>query len=283
MKLRNVIVLLLLALSFSGCDPRVDLENIETKKLLSVNCFISPQDTVHTVYLFHAMELGSVADPESALVKNAEVILTDGESSDTLQFNGNNSRYEATPKNLIIEPLETYSLIISTQTGINLRASCTVPPDPVLPKISGSQMNDDYLFQVDWANPFKHTYFVLSAIAEGTYKFNSPWGLQDSQLSAQLDKYSFPSDRQREFNSDSGIIRSAFLSEDPKVTIFLRNIDEDMFKYLKSFREYDNWILNSSGNHIPNFQDPQPIYSNIQNAVGIFAAYNTISVKMEIK
>ena len=265
--------------ALSSCDSGVETENISAEDLYSVSSFISPQDTVFRVYLYHGKAIGTIDNPDFALVDNAEVIITDGIlQSDTLQFNS--EHYEGEIKNVEIEALKTYFLKIRLATGGTLEASCTVPPTPEIPQVTGERTNDDYLFQVSWNNPEGFQYFILAPFGEGFYESTTPAGTRKEQITARLlDDIRFPSDDQSSFNIYEGIVSRAYLAENPAVTIYLRNVEESLYKYFETYYDFEEWDNNNEGNLFPNFREPQPVFSNIEGGVGIFAGHNQSVVR----
>lgn len=259
-----------------SCNSGVELENIPTEDLYSVSSFISPQDTLFRVYLFHANAIGTIDNPALALVTDAEVVITDGVLQfDTLLFNKDTDRYEARKKNVAVESLKTYFLKIKLIKGRNLEASCTIPPVPGIPEVTGARENDDYLFQVSWNNPTSFKYFVLIPFGEGFYERTTPLGTRKEQITARLlDDIRFPSDDQAAFNAYEGIVSRAYLADNPRLTIYLRNVEANLYEYFKTYQYFDGWDINNEGNLFPNFRDPEPVFSNIEGGVGIFAGYN---------
>lgn len=279
----SCIIYVISIVTLLSCESGVEFENIPTKNLLSVSSFISPQDTVFTAYLYSARELGSISNRDSSVVKDAIVIISDEITSDTLVYQSKTKRYEIKRKNLTILPLHTYFLTVLTSAGEVLNASCIIPPTPLIPIIEGEKKDNDFLFSVKWNNPFDYKYFTLIASAEGTYEFTYPWGTQTEQLSANfIDDLIFPSDGQSMTNIYVGIVPFAYTADSPKLKITLRNVENNIFKYLESYRKYQNWDANNSGNLFPNFQEPKPIFTNITAGVGIFAGYNQSFVEVDI-
>lgn len=186
----------------------------------------SPQDTVLQVYLFQGSDLGTTANADSSLVKDAQVIISDGNAADTLMFNSNTRRYEGRKKNPSIEPLRTYFLVIQTAAGKVLKASCSIPPAPPIPQITGYREQNDYFFKVSWSNPTGFKYFSLTPFALGTIEVNSIPSRSVPLNARLLDDVSFPSDEQRNLNSYQGIVPQAYAADNPKLRIILRHIEK---------------------------------------------------------
>jgi hypothetical protein len=121
----------------------------------------------------------------------------------------------------------------------------------------------------------------LSSVATGTYEVTNPRGTFTASLISQLDKGSFIMAKQNDNNSETGVVTNAYLSTEPGLNILLRNIDLNMYMFYDTYGEFDDWNSNT-GNLIPNFRDPKPIYSNIIGGVGVFGAYNVNIKDFEI-
>ncbi|MBX2893794.1 MAG: DUF4249 family protein [Cyclobacteriaceae bacterium] len=282
MKSYKILIIIAFGL-ITGCDSGVELENIPTEDLFSVSSFISPQDTLLTAYVYHARGLGQLDNPDLALVKDSVVIISDTNTADTLKHNEEIRRYQIEPKNIILKESSQYFLAVITPTGRLLKATCIIPPRPELPSIAGWRESDDYRFTIHWDNPSAHRYFTLVTFGEGNYEYTYPWGTITEQVIARLlDDIQFPSDAQQDYNEYEGIAIRAFLSSSPKLVVSLRNVESNLYKYFKSYRAYDDWNANNTDSLFPNFQQPAPVFSNIDNGVGIFAGYNSISLRIKL-
>jgi hypothetical protein len=268
---------------FTSCDSGVEIENIPMEQLYSVSAFISPQDTLFRAYVFYGKAIGELDNPEIAVVENAEVIITDGLNADTLKFNTELDRYEGKKRNVDVRALNKYFLKITLPEGRELHSSCIIPPAPELPLVEGEISNDDYLFEVSWNNPSRFQYFVLMPFGEGYYELNTPAGSRKEQVTARLlDDVRFPSNEQLSFNSYEGIVGKAGVAEKPTLTIYLRNVSKELYEYFHTYNAYLEWDANNDGSMFPNLRQPQPVFSNIENGVGIFGGYNQVTVRNEI-
>ena len=276
-------------ISLLACDLKVEDNNISLEKLISVTCFISPQDSVFTAYVFRASPLGSTIWYDSAAVKDALVTVSDGHRQDTLYLASENRpvsyktiyRYEGKKKNVIVSTGETYFLSVTMTTGEAATGSCTIPPAPGAPVISGTREDVDYRFAIRWTNPSWHPYFVLVLDAEGAYDNPYPRGAAKYEIHPNLLEFmQFPSDDQVGENHHDAILRNAYLADNPLLKVYVRNIDEASFRYLRSFQDYEEWNSNHHGNIFPNFREVRRIYSNIQGGTGLFGGYNQSAVEI---
>lgn len=284
--MRRVPILLLLV-SLMGCDPNVDIENIAPNKLLLVTCFISPQDTIFRAYVFRASMIGTTVKEDSAAVKDALVTISDGVDFDTLYLSftthpisGLKSyKYVGNKKNVMVKTSSTYFLNVQTPSGEGIQAVCTIPLEPEIPIITGSQENEDYNFFVNWTNPALYKYFILVLDADGSYpNANGEHELQPSLVEDIL----FPSDQQVIDNSYEAVLPYAYIAVNPVLKVTVRNIDEGLFYYFKSYQRYEEWDANNSGNFFPNFQSMPLLYSNIIGGVGVFGGYNDNTIEVDL-
>ena len=272
-----------------GCDSGVEMEDLLVDNLVSVTSVISPQDTLLVAYLYSAQPLGQIAFEDSALIKDAQVIIHDGKAGDTLSYNALSKRYEAERNYLNIVPSGEYFLSIKTKEGSTIQGSCIIPSSPEMPKISGEYQGDDYYFEVEWRNPSNHRFYTFFALGNGFYEsdvydeLDPQFAPRYLQIDAQLtDDTLYPSDGQQENNSVRGIVYSAKIADNPTLLITLRNIDEPLYNYLDTYRDYSDWAANNEGSLFPNFQDFRPIYSNIENGLGVFAGSNQVTKKIQL-
>lgn len=277
------LLLLLQLTALLSCDSGVITDNISIEDLYSVNSFISPQDTLFTVHVHRALSYGNIDNPDLAIVKNALVIISDHKTADTLHYNEGLKRYQAKPKNILLKEYQKYFLSVLTASGLEMKSSCIIPPNPMVPELSGYRLENDYHVTIRWNNPSSFPYFTLVLFGEGYYEYTYPWGTVTEQIKANLtEDLFFPSSNQTEYNEYYGIVSRAFLAHNPQLTVSLRNIEANMFTYFEDYREFSEWDANNIGTLFPNFKQPSPVFSNIENGVGIFAAYNSVNKKIEI-
>ena len=149
----------------------------------------------------------------------------------------------------------TYSLVVQTPSGEKVSAICTIPPEPGAPAVSGVKENDDFRFSITWSNPLIYKYFILILDAVGSYENPYPGGSGKIDLqSSLLEDIKFPSDKQVLNNSYEAVVPFAFLASNPALKVSIRNIDDGLFKYFKTYQRYQQWDDNNSGNLFPSFQ-----------------------------
>lgn len=272
-----------------NCDPNVELENITAENLISISCFISPQDSVLTAYLYNASPMGSTIKPDSAAVKDAQVTISDGQNYDTLVLtyevdsstNRRFYKYTGTPKHLRILADSPYWLDVKTSTGIHATAFCTIPPALGSVTIDGHRVDDDYAFSATWTNPSLHKYFLLVLDATGSYV--NPYGGRIDLKPSLVEEIIFPDNHQVLSNHYDGIVPYAFDADTAFLRISVKNVDQSLYEYFRSYRQYENWDAQNSGSIFPNFKDVPLIYSNIDGGVGIFGGFNSSSTMIQIQ
>lgn len=268
-------------LALFGCDTGVEEDLISVDNLFAVSSFISPEDSLLTLYLYKAQKPGQFPRVDSALVTNAEVVISDeADRADTLQYVPENERYEAVPNNLTIEPLKTYFLKITIPLHQTLEAYCTIPPEPDPYEMTGYREEDHYYFDVSWKDSGNINFFVLSVNARGTFELDTPSGIYEGNLSPRLlDEIEFPLRVQNSFYAYQGIVPYVYKAENAELTVSLMSIDEALYLYFKSYQQYYHWAANNS-DPFPSFLEVKPIYSNIEGGVGIFGGRNQRIVKI---
>lgn len=287
----RLVLLLTIILQLIACDPNVEIENIATDNLLSVTCFISPQDSIFKAYVFRASRIGSTIKEDSAAVKDALVTISNGSKSDTLilsfdlhPISGKRMyKYSAKRKNVVVNISSAYFLNVQTASGEKVSAMCTIPIEPGEPTVSGAKEYNDYKFFITWSNPTLYKYFILILDADGSYPNPYPNGTGEIELQPSLlEDIKFPSDKQISNNSYEATLPYAFLANNPVLKVSVQNIDENLFKYFKSYQRYQQWDDNNSGNLFPSFQEVPLIYSNIIGGVGVFGGYNKSSIEIKL-
>lgn len=268
---------------FLTCKTGVETDNLDPQNLYAVTSFISPQDSIIKVYLFRGRPLGVMLRADSALVTNAIVQIKSIDGNIDFSFNFDEYRYEALNlgKNKIKAGQE-YNLSIKTKDGVLINGKCLVPAfAPKIGKITGAFINNDYEFSVSMSTEKNSQYVYYQQDMKFSRKLtigvDRPY-LQFSDRDFVFPKEILPS-------SDlvtNGIIRNAKGTEYCNLIVTVSNLESSMFRYLKSYNNYNNWAINTGG-LLPNFNEPQPIYSNLTGGIGIFAGFNQVEYMQKVK
>jgi hypothetical protein len=273
MKTNCKVYFLIFSFLLFNCDPNVIDKTFDQDNLISVTSFISPQDTVLMAHVYYGQKLGTNMNLESAVVDDALVTVGDSQTMDTLIFNVEKLRYEAPPEHLVVEANKKYRLNVRLSDGRSLTSECIIPAFPENPILNGDRDGNNFQFKASWSSFDNYPYYILSTRATGTYEITNPRGTFTVSLLSVLDEGSFIVDKQKEHNARNGNVSNAYLSTNPGLKIYLRNVDHNMYSFYKTLIELDEWNSNT-GNLIPNFREPQSVYSNIIGGAGVFGGYN---------
>lgn len=277
--MRYYILIGLLLAGLWGCDSGVEVERIAANQLISVSSFISPQDSIVRVYVFKGRDLGSSARADSSVLRDAQVTISDGNKSVVLPYNTSLRSYVVDNKTLKITASKQYQLRVKAG-NIVCTASCKIPENPIAPIISQSRENDDFTGVLSWPATETARYFTLSYDLRDVI-FRPQLGNTTGPYTGFLSSTLF--DRQKQDSEEFEIrVFNAFKADKVSLRVVYQVIDEPTFNYLKTYRDFDNWRINSDG-FIPNLREPQAVFSNIQGGVGIFGGYNQATLLFKIR
>ena len=304
---------LFFSIALSSCESLVttlpDDKLPKTESKLVVQSFISPQATATVVVVTESEPLFSTSNSGVSVIKNALVKISDGSKEAVIPFDSLSNLYSIAKERFTIVAGKTYSVTVSDGKR-NVSATCKVPAslasmtDYAIDTISQNNgfTNDTILnLKMKWQDiPSEVNYYRVRASANIEYsvrevdnagawterrvrnRINFRWedtiGRNDFQSDANLDGAIF--------TSPSGRITlpSASLYTDPKtnstktfyprnkiinVIMEVSNSDEAYYKYHRS--------LETSGNDNP-FTEPSLVFTNVNNGLGCFAAYNTAQI-----
>lgn len=273
------------AFMLCGCDTGVQVEDIPPERLLAISSFVSPQDSLIVVYVYKGQKVGSIIKSDSARIRDAAVTVSNGSKQVNLLYNDSTKRYEAENLFRNSEPGTILSLEVIAPEQLTAYATAIIPPKPNEVSVKGTRVGKDYLFSVIWENPSSYKFYNVWADVEG--EIRSSIGIFPLITSIDIpdNSFYFPSDKQASGrNSETGIVNSAYDATSERVVLIVTvaNVDDTFFKFYKSFREYQTWLANTSDN-LPNFKESVPIYSNVRNGTGYFAAYNSSKKTVRIK
>ncbi|TAL57825.1 MAG: DUF4249 domain-containing protein [Bacteroidetes bacterium] len=263
----------------AGCEKTVD--NIKlptTAPKLVVGCFISPQDSWITVTLTRSNPIfGPGHNNTNTLpVEDASVIISDGTNTASIPFNSLSQQYEMQTSTFPIISGQTYSLTVSTPTGENVSANCTVPASII------SALTVDF---TDTASNLKKTtvkwqdipneinyYRVVGQIVSiytpspGDTIFNDMYSISNATAY---------NDHEKDGNELYAKLEGSYYegSEYSLVAydFYLLHIDGEYYNYQNSLDHYT---------YGDPFSEPIPLYTNIRGGLGVFAAYQKLYVRL---
>jgi hypothetical protein len=257
---------------------------------------------------------------DSKIIEDAKVVLSDGKSSTILKFNPTSFYYSTT--NFKIMAGKTYKLTVEALNQ-TVEATTTVPIHKTpIEKLSIEKYFEvtNSFFGKDTAQGFTLN-FEWKDIADvnnyykvwGELKYQSevPTGKRDSLVYKIRTSYGYL-DLNNDFSGDSRyfvdlakdgqyfkVLNARLLFRDSfscfgnnfdrdcfphriiensaqNFTIEVSNITMELYEYQKSLRNFNRTADNP-------FAEPSPVYSNIKNGLGIFAAFNSTVIKENLK
>lgn len=287
--MRNTVFLLLTtgaAALLAACNPGVEAGFTEPRNLVAVSSFLSPQDSILTVYLYRGQPLGRVVPPTEAAEKTATVEISDGEKTVALAYQPARFRYERPAADLGIFAGKTYFIKVKTADGITLTSRCVVPSAASGLRVEGAMQHQDFEFEAHWVAPPDSPFALLFFSTPQEANSQRPLSYGSVRLDVPGSRFvigSWMTDRQRGgANTIAGRVLSAGQATSVSLKMEVLNLDEPLHRYTTDHRDLATWNNNTDG-FIPTFREPKAIYSNVEGGIGIFAAYNRSVAVVKIK
>jgi len=266
-------------ISLVSCEDRLeDVEPPSFVEKLVVTSFISPADTVLYVSLQKNRPVfGELTYPLS--IETADVVLSDGSHSISL-VNTGPGEFSIPVRLFPITDGKHYTLSVKTPDGLIASAECDVPFSRNLTVSSeyiNSGMYSNYRCKIkvmDFAG--EKNYYKVTAY-QVLYRRSSGKFGQMSEIVIDKPIFSDAGNDGKElvtltsqFNYNYGTdVDSAFI----KVSIL--NTDYQFYKYHVSLSSYNEGS--------DPFSEVTPVYSNINNGLGVFCAYTQNIYKFRLK
>lgn len=286
MKINNIFsyFLIFAVFFFFACEKETELEIPRPKQKLVVNSILRANEAID-VYVGKS---NFVLDANLIYITDAQVIITNNNNQDTIPFAGNGFYSTET---VICKENNTYSIEIITKEFEKAIATTHVPATA---KFSNYSLNHDagigregfrnkvltvsipdnsetrnyYMLMLEWHS--------LDTIPVQGFVHNNEWYSYSPIIIAEgdEDEYVFSDIL---FNGKLAEIPMNFHLVDYEIHYDLRycmkcyliTISEDYYKYHKSYM-----LLQESEDNIWQMNSPPQLYSNIDNAFGIFSALN---------
>ncbi len=257
---------------------------------------------------------------DSQIIENAIVSLSDGETTVLLKYVPEHRFYSV--QNFEIKAGKTYGLVVETAAG-KVEASTTVPLQAttienftiekyfeVSNTFFGKDTAQGFTVNFDWKDiPNQNNYYrvwgelkYMSEIPSGTrdslvYKLNTSYGYLDLNNDFTGDSRYFTDaakDGQyfkilnakllfRDYftcfgnNFERDCFRHRIVANSAQnFTIEVANISKELYDYQQSLRSFNRTEENP-------FAEPTPVFSNIKNGLGIFAAYHPTIIKQDLR
>ncbi len=152
MKVKNILLSLLVIITFTSCEQTVTNVELPYKEQLVISCIMNNGDLVDSVVITRTLPPLEIYDINKAMVKDAKVIIFDGTKNHELSFD--NGYYKS--KNLIAEAGKTYTLTVEWK-GKKATASTFVPYPIVIPEIKWDVKESSDM----WGNWFEVTIYSM--------------------------------------------------------------------------------------------------------------------------
>jgi hypothetical protein len=285
MKTIYSIIIVLLTLSSISCEKELKLDEELTNPKIVVNSLYSANDTLKV----HLSESRSVLQDDYKPLPNIENatvnLFSNGTEVGTLthQSDGNyilNSPFPVAG--------QSYELEVKHPTLDDVTSESTCPSLIQITSIDTSRIQNDFKLAITIQDdPAETNYYSIRIMNTFTTEYESSPGV------FQIDTITYPAwictkDINSETNADplgeicqdelffndinfNGSTHQFNVSVDiyqgEKLTVYIKSINESLFKYNKSFQLYQE----NNGNP---FGEPVQVYSNIENGIGIFSGYS---------
>ncbi len=268
----NILIVLMLLLLCASCTERMNLELKNTDPRLVVEGFITTDTLVHYVRLSQSGDFFS--DKQMYGVKDANVSISDGINTITLQESQNVPGYYITPSDFCGVAGRTYSLKIENidinADGVNEIYTAESYLNPVTQVDSIRLEYEDH-----WELWKVLLYADEPADIDNYYMFSLI--INDSLYTDQLTEVSIADDRFINGNYANGVwVHSIFDNDETldlipgdTVTLQMSGITKELYDYILA-------LQNETGINVPLFSGPPAnLPGNISNgALGFFRAYS---------
>ena len=259
----------IILLFLPGCsrEKEVFLGNRSLPKKLVVQSFISPQDSVLTVTVRFSEALTRIISTNEGyadMVENAVVIISgNGNQHYPLTFK-KNVGYISVPNLIPVMPDSTYFLVVTTPDGYHAESSCRVPLKNVDSASIVLKEIRDKLYDLSWNNVDTgyQYYCIINNIVyvEGNQppRFDNVktwYGISNNNFSGRISM------------KNIGLSTKKYLSRGYEADLWICNTDFNFYEFTRTLLQQEHDNQNPFG-------EPLPVYTNIKNGFGVFAALN---------
>ena len=261
----------------------VKLPDFEQKLVLAA--FISPDLKSNEISIgYTKYDFGNISAPE--LPGKVSAVISDGTNEvriDTMLIDSNYFNNRIRIRDIPISDGKSYKIKVENEKGLTAEASCTIP------------VRRDFHIEVDTSvllssNPWSGEKYSTTTAKISITDF--PGESNYFRLVFSVNGIQFVTPVEDVVISDKGrdgekivlqsitfypvTINSTYKTDSAFLRIYLLNTNKAYYDYHKSF------YTTTMGNTGP-FTEPSPLYSNVSNGVGIFAAYTIDSLIFRLK
>ncbi len=298
--MKNLIPYLISITSLLACTKEIDLEFPTTESQIVVNGIINPDSTIR-INITKTLSLATTSN--FPIVKNAIVTIKEnGIFLDTLEYKSDGNYV----LNYFPKVGETYQLEVNVPGYEPLYATDIIPEKP---KFNACHHRGRYSLQIHKLSNSKNFYWI--SVQQKDYAEGANFNYDSTKISLTTSFYlhsnciqcdDFNAIRDGGFNEYFTYIRfdESYLLTYPiniaiEKTNFggpnLKRADSNQTAYIyitNASKNYDRYLkssmidfMNNDFNDVGPFTKPVPIFSNIENGTGIFAAYNNSSIDIK--
>ncbi len=256
-------------LFLSGCsrEKEVLLGNRSLPKKLVVQSYISPQDSVITVTVRFSEALTRIISSNegySDLVENAVVIISGNDNQQYPLTFKKNVGFVSGAFLLPIMPDSTYFLSVTTPDGYFAESSCRVPLKNVDSNSIVIKEITDQLYDLSWNNvdTGNHYYCLINNVVyvednqpPRFSNVNTWYGISNNNLSGRISMRNL------------GLSTRKYLNRGYEADLWICTTDFNFYEFTRTL------VQQERDNQNP-FGEPLPVYTNIKNGFGVFAALN---------
>jgi len=292
MKKLFLLVFLAAAVLLGACEKEVTgIKLPESDAKLVVSSFISPQDTFWRVALNRSVPTLGERGPWATGVAGALVTVTDGDRIATLAHQ-RDDLYELPTENFPVVAGRTYTLRVVAPDGETVEAACTVPAalgEVTALVIDSARQADDpryqYFLRLSWIDAGgQENYYRLAG------ELRREWNEVPDNAPPTL--FPVPINWEGEtFLEDRG--RDGDILYSPKGNLWLMgpgsgtNVRTYLYAFLlhtdRHYYQYHLSVRGANRSQDNPFAEPAPVYSNVTGGLGIFAAYNRLTLFRQLE
>lgn len=265
-----------------SCRKPLEIEKDFSSTKPVLNCYFSPQDSVF-ISLTQSMSPLSYSIEKFEILQNAKIELFENSKQLNVTFVFENDFYKA--QNFEPKPKFNYKIKVTTENKEIIEAEDSVINTVPIINMSYEKYTDEYgytLYRIftNFTDPKETTNYywlnlnVKEKVNSGVfYNVGTIIYCSDPILSeTNFNRFQYLIFSDKQINGlNYNFTYELFLQYDStQVIAKLNSISEDLYNYLKSYKEQTTYQeINNP------LEEPTPIFTNIEGGLGIFGAYNS--------